>query len=59
MSMSSIIGAGDDQTTPGSSSTTHDTPQGGVVSLMSALSPVLPAPQLVCTGAERDEGPPG
>lgn len=58
--MSSIIGAGDDQTTPASSSTTYETPQGGALLPMRALSPVLPAPQLVvlvldATKDHRDE----
>ncbi|KAK3162648.1 hypothetical protein QOZ80_1BG0091970 [Eleusine coracana subsp. coracana] len=60
VSMSSFIGAGDYQTTPASSSATYGTPQGGVVTSMSAHSPVLPPPQLVvvaldATRDHRDE----
>ncbi|TVU36288.1 hypothetical protein EJB05_18218, partial [Eragrostis curvula] len=56
MSMSSIIGAADDQATPASSSAAYETPQGGVPTLMSALSPVLPPPQLVVVALDATKG---
>ncbi|KAL6840217.1 hypothetical protein ACP4OV_030027 [Aristida adscensionis] len=63
MSMGSIIGAGDGQATPASSSAAYGTPQGGApapLALALSLSPLLPRPQLVvlvldATRNHRDE----
>jgi hypothetical protein len=56
MSMSSIIGAGDDQPTPASSGAAYATPQGGAMTPSKALSSPLPPPQMVVVAldATRD-----
>jgi interleukin-1 receptor-associated kinase 1 len=55
MSMSSIIGAGDDQATPASSGATYATPQGEAATPSVMASP-LPPPQMVVVAldATRD-----
>ncbi|CAO2167263.1 unnamed protein product [Urochloa humidicola] len=60
MSMSSIIGAGDDQATPASSGAAYATPQGGSMTPSKAVSSPLPPPQMVvvaldATRDHRDE----
>ncbi|CAL4946301.1 unnamed protein product [Urochloa decumbens] len=52
MSMSSIIGAGDDQPTPASSSAAYATPQGGAKAMSS--SPLPPQMVVVALDATRD-----
>jgi len=56
MSMSSIIGAGDDQATPASSGAAYWTPQGGAMTPSKAPSSPLPPPQMVVVAldATRD-----
>ena len=56
MSMSSIIGAGDDQATPASSGAAYGTPQGGAMTPSKAPSSPLPPPQMVVVAldATRD-----
>jgi interleukin-1 receptor-associated kinase 1 len=60
MSMSSIIGAGDDQATPASSNAAYGTPQGGAITTSKAPSSPLPPSQMVvvaldATRDHRDE----